>query len=46
MAMNVIFFSDESMYNIYLNSGKYNFVQQIPQIIYSVAINQLIEIFL
>ena len=38
MAMNVIFFSDDSMHKIYLNYGKYNFIQQIPQIIYSTII--------
>ena len=46
MAMNVIFFSDDSMHKIYLNYGKYNFIQQIPQIIYSTIISQLLEIFL
>ena len=33
MAMNVFFFSDDSMHKIFLNYGKYNFIQQIPQII-------------
>ena len=46
MAMNVFFFSDESMHKMYLDYGKYNFVQQIPQIIYSTIISQLIEVFL
>ena len=46
MAMNVFFFSDDSMHKVYLNYGKYNFVQQIPQIIYSTAISQLLEVFL
>ena len=46
MAMNVIFFSDDSMHKLYLNYGKYDFVQQIPQIIYSTAISQLLEVFL
>ena len=46
MAMNVIFFSDDSMHKIYLNYGKYNFIQQIPQIIYSTIISQLLELFL
>ena len=31
---------------MYLEYGKYNFFQQIPQIIYSTIISQLIEIFL
>ena len=46
MAMNVFFFSDDSMHKIYLNYGKYDFVQQIPKIIYSTAISQLLEVFL
>ena len=46
MAMNVFFFSDESMHKIFLNYGKYNFIQQIPQIIYSTIISQIIEVFL
>ena len=32
MAMNVFFFSDETMHKMYLNYGKYDFIQQIPQI--------------
>jgi hypothetical protein len=46
MAINVFFFSDESMHKIFLNYGKYNFIQQIPQIIYTTIISQLIEVFL
>ena len=46
MAMNVFFFSDETMHKMYLDYGKYNFIQQIPQIVYSTIISQLIEIFL
>ena len=46
MAMNVVFFSDDSMHKLYVNYGKYNFIQQIPQIIYSTIISQVIEVFL
>ena len=46
MAMNVFFFADETMHKIFLDYGKYNFIQQIPQIIYTTIISQLIEIFL
>ena len=46
MAMNVIFFSDDSMHKIYLNYGKYDFIQHIPQIIYSIIVSQLLEVFL
>ena len=34
------------MHKIFLNYGKYNFVQQIPQIIYTTIISHLLEIFL
>ena len=46
MAMNVFFFSDETMNKIYLSYGEYDFVQQIPQIIYSKLLSNLIEVFL
>ena len=46
MAMNVFFFSDDSMHKIFLNYGKFNFIQQIPQVIYTTIISQLIEVFL
>ena len=46
MAMNVFFFTDDSMHKVYKNYGKYDFVQQIPQIIYSSAVSQALEIIL
>ena len=46
MVLNVFFFSDESMHKIFLSYGKYDFVQKIPQIIYTTLISQLIEVFL
>ena len=46
IAMNVFFFSDATMHKIFLDYGKYNFVQQIPQIIYSSIISQIVEVFL
>ena len=46
MAMNAFFFSDESMHKLFLNYGKYDFFQQIPQIIYSTIVSQLTEVFL
>ena len=46
LALNVIFFSDESMHKIYINYGKYDFIQQIPQMVYIVAVSQLIEVFI
>ena len=44
MAMSVIFFFDSSMHKIYLDYGKYNFIQQIPQILYSSIISLIIDI--
>ena len=46
MAMNVFFFSDETMHKMSLDYGKYNFIQQIPQITYSTIVSKLIEIIL
>ena len=46
MALNVFFFSDETMHKMYLDYGKYNFVQQIPQIVYSTIVSQLIQVFI
>ena len=43
---NVLFFTDESMHKIFLDYGKYNFIQQIPQIIYSTVISELFDVFL
>ena len=34
------------MHKIFLNYGKYNFIQQIPQIIYTTIISQIIEVIL
>ena len=46
MALNTFFFSDDSMHKLFLNYGKYDFIQQIPQITYSTIISLLIEVFL
>ena len=46
MALNVFFFSDETMHKMFVDYGKYNLFQQIPQIIYSTIISQLIDILL
>ena len=46
MALNIFFFSDESMHKLYIDYGKYDFVQKIPQILYSTVISKLLEIFL
>jgi hypothetical protein len=46
IAMNVFFFSDDSMHKLFISYGKYDFIQQIPQIVYSTIISQLLEVFL
>ena len=46
MALNVFFFSDDSMHKLFLTYGKYDFIQQIPQITYSTIISHIIEVFL
>ena len=37
--VNALFFTDETMHNIYVSEGKYNFLYQISQIIYSTLIS-------
>ena len=46
MALNVLFFFDVSMRKIYLDYGKYSFIQQIPQILYSSLVSLIIEILI
>ena len=38
-AVNVLFFNDDTMHKIYENKGKYQFVYQLPKIIYSSLIS-------
>ena len=45
-ALNVLFFFDESMHKIYLDYGKYNFIAQIPQILYSTIVSESLDVFL
>ena len=46
MALNMFFFSDESMHNIYTSGGKYIFFEQLFQMIISTLVSQLLQIFL
>ena len=46
MTMNGLFFSHESMHHLYVNNGEYSFVQQIPQILYSLIVSHILEVFL
>ena len=43
MALNVFFYSDETMHKTYLDYGKYDFIQQIEQIIYSTIVSQILQ---
>ena len=45
-ALNVLFFVDDSMHKIYLDYGKYNFIAQIPQILYSTLASEALDVFL
>ena len=45
-AVNVAFFFDDSMHKVYLDYGKYNFIAQIPQIIYSTAASESLDVFI
>ena len=46
LALNVVFFVDDSMHKIYLNYGKYNFIAQIPQILYSTIASESLDVLL
>ena len=46
MALNVFFFSDESMHNIYVSGGEFNFFDQITQMILTTIVSQILQVFL
>jgi hypothetical protein len=46
LTTNLLFFNDDSMHKIALDYGKYNFISQIPQIIYSTIISQAMDMFI
>ena len=39
LTINALFFTDDTMHKIYTDSGKYNLIYQLPQIIYSYLIS-------
>ena len=41
--MNALFFSDESLHKIYEDGGKYDFIYQIPKMLYSTIVSQVIS---
>ena len=46
LAINTLFFRDDVMHNIYVYKGKYNWVYQLPQTIYSTIISAIISTLL
>ena len=44
--VNALFFNDSTMHKIYLDEGTYNFIYQIPQILYSTLISTVIKSFI
>ena len=43
LTINALFFNDTTMHKIYLDEGSYNFIYQIPQILYSSLISGVIN---
>ena len=43
LTVNALFFNDESIHKIYVDKGKFNFVYQIPKILYSSLISTVIN---
>ena len=43
LTINALFFNDDTMHKIYMDEGNYNFIYQIPQIIYSSLISGIIN---
>ena len=46
LVMNSLLFADKTIHKLFLEEGKYNFEQALPQIIYSLLISHVIEILL
>ena len=46
LTINALFFNDKTMHKIYEDQGNFNFVYQIPQIIYSTIISSLINMII
>ena len=43
IAVNSLFFNDSTMHKIYTDKGSYNFIYQLPQIIYSTIISAILN---
>ena len=46
LMINTFFFNDDNIHKIYEDNGKYNFIFQIPQILYSTIISSIITTIL
>ena len=46
LIINGLFFNDDTMHKIYIDKGKFNFVFQIPKIIYSTIISLIIGLII
>ena len=44
--VNALFFSDDSINNLYEEKGRFNFLYQIPQILYSTIVSTIINLIL
>ena len=44
--VNALFFNDKTMHKIFIDEGEYNFIYQIPQIIYSTIISAIINLIM
>ena len=44
--VNTLFFNDDNMHKIYTDNGSYNFIYQLPQILYSSVISGVIKAFI
>ena len=42
LTVNALFFNDSTMHKIYEDKGEYNFIYQMPQILYSTLITTII----
>ena len=46
LTLNALFFNDSTIHKIYVDKGNYNFVYQIPQIIYSTLLSLILNIII
>ena len=46
ITVNALFFNDDTIHEIYIDKGSYNFLYQLSQIIYSTIISAVINIFI